>query len=172
MSLGQYDEGPFKNSNNSLQYSYPCLTMKIQAYLPLHIVHSTSDCEDWSSSAPPDKKQLSHSYINDKESSSEGHSCGYAVAHIWKTEYPQLCPSHHIHSININTAKGIFHFLGYRTQFFSCKNFQNVWFICRITVKDTQSRQLLKLRLVVRWIFSHWGHRRSNTSVCVCVFSL
>lgn len=38
-------------------------------YLPQRTAHSTSDCEDWSSSAPPDKTRLFHSCGNDKENS-------------------------------------------------------------------------------------------------------
>lgn len=37
--------------------------------IPLHTVHSTGDCEDWSSSVPPDKKLLFHSCGYDKENS-------------------------------------------------------------------------------------------------------
>lgn len=61
--------------------------------------------------------------------------------------------NHHLYPINLNNAKGMFHFFEHISHF-HCKNFQNGWFIYRMISKGTQSRQLVKVRLVVRWTFS------------------
>lgn len=144
---GSHKRDLFKKSNNSFWHPYPCLIMENQLYLPRHIAHSTSGCGDWSSSAPPGKKQLSRSYWNSTESSGE-----FTVVNMLSFI------NYHLRACSICLViKAIFH----------CKNFQNGCFIYRIISKGIQSRQPVKMRPVVRWTFSLWGHRGSIASVPV-----
>lgn len=48
--------------------------VEFKCYSPLRTAHSTSDCEDWSSSAPPGKTLLSR-------------SCGEKWGNLWATWY-------------------------------------------------------------------------------------
>lgn len=62
-------------------------------YLPQRIAHSTSDCEDWSSSAPPDKTRLFHSCGNDKENSKAiDTAVDVSSSSLLNCEAQRLCP--------------------------------------------------------------------------------
>lgn len=131
-------------------------------YLPQRTAHSTSDCEDWSSSAPPGKMQLFHSCGSDKENSKLDTAVDVSSFRLFN------CEAQRVRSVNSQvwdeTAQGTRHFTGDRLIIY--KGPPDERFIHTLTIKGIRSRQLAKVKAyLVWWFFLHWGH-----CVHLCVF--
>lgn len=145
-------------------------------YLPQRTAHSTSDCEDWSSSAPPDKTRLFHSCGNDKGNSKPIDTAAHvssSTAQLWSTtsmpnKFTGVNLHWKLHGAQFTCDRLIAKFAK------TCKDLaHDVKFIYRQRLKVPESRQLAKVKAYLLWWFSVlWGHWGSILSICVFFFSV